>query len=189
MSSSTASNYIFKLTGSLSLTYALLGIVFALFSIHSLGQLDTIDFNEAIKDHNVSELSDLNDEETREIFSKLPEIVASNEFRIFYWSMITFGVIVNILLIYFGYKLLKSNHLFAWYYISLMAASYSYMYFIPSLFTTETDQAFAFSAAWGIGNMGVSLLLYTHYWLWGPIIAFIGLFAHYTSHNKSSNLT
>ncbi len=41
MNSSLVSNYIFKLTGGLSLTYALLGIVLALFSIFSLEHLDT----------------------------------------------------------------------------------------------------------------------------------------------------
>jgi len=189
MSSSLVSNYIFKLTGGLSLTYAVLGIVLALFSILSLEHLDTIDFNEAFKDHDVTETAYLNDEETQEVLSKLPEIVASNEFSEFYWSMITFGVIANILLLYFGFRLLKNNYLFAWYYIALMAASYSYMHFVPSLFATESDQAFAFGAAWGIGNMGISLLLYTHFWIWGPLLAFIGLITHYASHNKLSNLT
>ena len=189
MNSSLISNYIFKLTGGLSLTYALLGIVLASLSILSLEHLDTIDFNEVLKEHDVTETEYLNDEETQEVISKLPEIVASNEFSDFFWSMITFGVITNILLLYFGYKLLKTNHMFAWYYIALMAASYSYMHFIPPLFSTESDRAFAFGAAWGIGNMGVSLLLYTHFWFWGPLLAFIGLITYHASHNKSSNLT
>lgn len=189
MNSNLISNYIFKLTGGLSLTYALLGIVLASFSILSLEHLDTMDFNEALKDHDATESTYLSDEETQEVISKLPEIVASNEFREFYWGMIFFGVIINILLLYLGYQLFKNNHMFAWFYIALMVASYSYMHLVPSLFATESDRALAFSAAWGIGNMGVSLLLYTHFWLWGPFLAFIGLITHYTNHNKSSNLT
>ncbi len=184
MNYSLISNYIFRLTGGLSLTYALLGIALASFSILSLEHLDSVDFNEVLKEQDVTESEYLNDEETQEVISKLPEIVASNEFSNYFWSMITFGVITNMLLLYFGYKLLKTNHIFAWYYIVLMAASYSYMHFIPSLFSTESDRAFAFGAAWGIGNMGVSLLLYTHFWLWGPFLAFLGLIAYHTSHKN-----
>ena len=109
MNYSLISNYIFRLTGGLSLTYALLGIVLASFSILSLEHLDSVDFNEVLKEQDVTESEHLNYEEKQEVISRLPEIVASNEFSNYFWSMITFGVITNMLLLYFGYKLLKNK--------------------------------------------------------------------------------
>jgi len=185
MESKAISTYIFKLIGSISLIHAFIGIVLILFSIITQVNIETADFTQALNDQNINKSIDLSEEETSEVLSQLPEITSSNDFNFFYWSMTTFGFITNILLIYFGYYLIKAKYKFALAYIALMGITYVYMHQAPALLTDQTNYALSFGAAWGIGNMGVSLLLVTHFWLWGPALAIIGIFTQYISHNKA----
>jgi len=183
------SKYAIQFTGGLSLVYALLGITLAIFSISSLKHLETMDFNEAIIEQHLDKVPEKNKEDTTKMLSKIPEIVISLEFKAFYWSMITLGIIINVLLLYIGYQLLKSRHKYIWWFIGLMAFCIAYMYGAPMFVVSETVLALKFGAAWGIGNIGVSLLLYTHFWLWCPLLVSICAIVHYKSRNESLNQT
>jgi len=184
-----ASKYTIQVTGVLSLVYAVLGLALAAFSISNLDHLKTMDFSEKLIEHHLDEVPEEEKEDATEMLSKLPEIVASFEFKAFYWSMITLGIIVNLLLIYIGYQLLKSRHKYIWWFIGLMAFCIAYMYGAPMFLVSESILALTFSAAWGIGNMGISLLLYTYFWLWAPLLIIVAAIAHHKSHNKSLNQT
>jgi len=175
------SAYIFKLIGSISLIHALIGIALILFSILTHVNIETADFSQALNDQNINKTIDLSEEETSNILSKLPEMASSNEFNVFYWSMTVFGFITNILLIYFGYKLIKAKHKFALAFIALMSVIFVYMHEVPALVSQQLNHALLFGAAWGIGNMGISLFATTYFWLWGPVLALIGIITHYIS--------
>ena len=171
--------YIFKLIGSISLIHALIGIALILFSIVTHINIETTDFTQGLNDQNISKGIDLSEEETKNIISQLPEIASSTKFNIFYWAMTTFGFIVNVLLIYFGYKLIKGKHNFSLAFITLMIAIFVYMHEVPAIVTQLPNLALLFGAAWGVGNMGISFFLVTHFWVWGPVLALIGTIINY----------
>ncbi|MFW2374806.1 MAG: hypothetical protein ACN4GM_16905 [Gammaproteobacteria bacterium] len=181
------SKYIIQFTAVISLVYALFGIVLAILSISSLGHLETMNFTESLIEQQMEKASELDKEQVMEILSKMPEVVISFEFKAFYWSMITLGIIINLLLLYISYQLLKLKHQYIGWFIGLMAFCISYLYGTPMLAASESSLGLAFGAAWGIGNMGIVLLLYTHFWLWAPLLLLAAIIAHYKSHNKSPN--
>jgi len=178
------STYLFKLVGSISLIHATIGIILILFSIFTFTNFEEPDFTQALNDQVTKNDIVLNDEETNEALSNLPNIVKSSEFEIFYWGLTSFGFITNILLFYFGYQLIKAKHKFAFAYIALMGITYVCIHEAPALIFDHESYMLSFGAAWGIGNMGISLMLYTHFWLWGPVPALIGIILKYIGHNK-----
>lgn len=53
-----------------------------------------------------------------------------------------------------------------------MYALYSQL--LPILAVGEPELEVTFAAAWGVGNMGLDLLLVTCFWLWEPALALVG---------------
>ena len=49
-----------------------------------------------------------------------------------------------------------------------------YSHVLPTLIIGEAEWQMAFGAAWGLGNIGLSLMLVTYFWLWGPALALVG---------------
>lgn len=186
MNSNLISTYIFKLIGSISLIHAMIGIVLIIFSIFTFSDFEDPGFTIALNEQAI----DSNDKETNKALSSLPNIVKSNEFKIFYWSITSFGFITNILLFYFGYHLIKAKakYKYALAYIALMGITYVFVHEAPALIIQHESYMLSFGAAWGIGNMGISLMLYTHFWLWGPALALIGIIFSYINHNKTFKL-
>jgi len=179
------SNYIFKLVGAVSLIHALIGIVLILFSSLTFSDIESADFTQALTDQDIQQDIDLSDKKTKEALSELPEIVKSSEFKEFYLGMIAFGFITNMLLFYSGYQLIKENLKYVIAYMAIMGITLLYMYQVPSLIAQNSNFALSFGAAWGIGNMGISLFLFTNFWFWGPVLLLVAVFFHYIGHNKS----
>lgn len=188
MNFNSISTYSFKLIGTLSLLHAAIGIILVLFSIFTFSNMGSTDFTQALNDPEIKNI-ELSDKERSELHSYLSDINESEEFKTFFWSMISLGFITNILLFYFGYHLFKAKFKFAFAYIALMALIYLYIHKTPLLATGYENYILSFGAAWGIGNMGIAPMLYTHFWLWGPALTLIALFFKYINHNKEFQRT
>ena len=101
---------------------------------------------------------------------RMREIMSSGWFRFFYWSFVSFGVIFNVCLVVAGLRLLRGgNPGGVGLLIVLMLVFAAHTRVLPASLTEDEEWALPFGAAWGIGNMGTSLMLVTRVWIWGPI--------------------
>ena len=192
MSLLTFYKYIIKFIGGLSLIHALAGIAFAAFSINSVNvnDFENIDFSDPQFSRHLENDQEQDKEEAMAVISKMPEIVVSFEFKAFYWCFILLGLIINLLLLFISYQLIQFNLKFIKWFIGVMLFAISYVYCAPWLIAAESESMLAlqFAAAWGIGNIGLSLHLLTYFWLWAPLLVLIGVII-INNHNKSLNLT
>lgn len=106
------------------------------------------------------------------------EMLQSPRLRLFGYLMLVLGLIFNAALFYFGYTFAKGRLGCVWAFIALLLCEAVYMYGVPYLLVLlmsegATALSLEIGGAWGIGNMGLSLILLTHFWFWGPVVALV----------------
>lgn len=182
--------YLIRIVGGISIFYALVGFAAAIFSITAFNHIDNVDFASSENEVYLGDTHGKDREIAIKALSRLPGIVDSFEFKAFYWSFLIISTSINLLLFYTGYQLLRNRLIYIKLFIALLILSLMYLYGAPLLLglNPESMLALQFGGAWGIGNMGLSIHLYTYFLFWGLTIVSIGSYT-YKNHNNSSNLT
>lgn len=101
-------------------------------------------------------------------------IVDSRPFRLILSGLAGFGILFNGIQVFLCSRLIRARRDEVRAFVVLMVVYAAYTHLLPKLLSGESELAQSFSAAWGVGNMGLSILLFTYYWLWGPLLAVLG---------------
>ncbi|MFO1524121.1 MAG: hypothetical protein U1G05_19265 [Kiritimatiellia bacterium] len=106
--------------------------------------------------------------------TQMHRIMASRSFRAFLIGLTMLGVAFNVAMCLLCSRLARARSDALWAFVLLMGAYALYAYVLPMVFLFQSEMALSLGAAWGVGNMGVGLLLITYFWLWGPLLVIVG---------------
>jgi hypothetical protein len=163
-----------RIVGITALLHAGLGLFAGLSMMFVVPRIDPEEFNR----RDFTQTFERMPEELRTGGSKfdssvMPKIISSREFRLFFYLMASFGLAYNAALVFLGYLFLRVRPKAVWPFICLMLLYPAYFHGLPRIFPWSSDLASPFAAAWGVGNMGLGLILFTYFWLWGPVLALV----------------
>ena len=166
---------VLKVVGIVALLHVVLGFILAFASIAFVSPFHFSHLDEASMIKQMEMLPDALKQIASEFgLSQILDIISSSEVRVYYWTMILLGFVFNGTLLLIGYQFVCAKLNLLWYFVGLMVCYLGYTIGFQILVSPESDAALKFSAAWGVGNMGLHLLVLTHFWLWGPLLAVFG---------------
>lgn len=163
-----------RTAGIVAMIFGIIGLLAGFFSMMSLSVMSSAKFTAQDLKHYTSEvISRLPSESRQEAASfdasRLQKIMATKEFKRFAYGMSTFDVIFNLLMIFLSFQLANIRVEGILPFLILMLIFCLYITVFPWVMV-KSHLAMPFSAAWGVGNMGVSLVFITYFWLWGPAV-------------------
>jgi hypothetical protein len=106
--------------------------------------------------------------------AEIRQIAASRRFRVVLSILTALGAAFNVGLAVLCFRFTRGRPEGLRMFALLMGAYFVYSHVLPKLLPSESGISTTVAAAWGVGNMGMSLMLVTYYWLWGPILAAAG---------------
>lgn len=166
-----------------------LGILMGSFSLFSVSPAAQSHLNEADFNRSMQNMQQTMDEPVAGVrFEDVQRTMASPEFKKYLYGMAGFGFLINLLLLASGVLLIRENAKGYWIVAGTSIVLSLYWYGMTHSFCeVEADLAGKmdpFSAAWGVGNMGVALLPFSYFWIWGPVLA--GLMLLWLRREKAS---
>jgi hypothetical protein len=102
--------------------------------------------------------------------SRMRDITSSRPYRAFLWSFVALSMMFDLGLLLASGRLLRAENAGAVrLFVGLMIVFAVYTHVLPAMIPEDEQWSVPFGAAWGVGNMGLGLMLITRIWLWGPI--------------------
>jgi hypothetical protein len=89
--------------------------------------------------------------------------------------MSSFGLLLNATLMFLGYLFVRLRPRGIWPFVLWIVLVAVYANGLPRIirYMWWPDIAFHFAAAWGVGNVGLALILLSYFWIWGPVLTLI----------------
>lgn len=176
-SSSRGRVWLFRTLGVTLIVFSVIGFLLGLIGLGGLSHLVSTPLDRAELAKFLSEAP----EELRSATSALDDptverLFQSPRFRLFGYVMLGLGFVCNSILLYLGVLIIRGDVAAVWPFALLMSGEAAYLYGAPLLlvlFDERSDMALEFGGAWGIGNMGLSLVFLTYFWLWAPVVAIL----------------
>jgi hypothetical protein len=106
--------------------------------------------------------------------ARIRMIISAPAFKVFFYSMVLFGLAFNSVLLAVGYSLTRIRAGGIWPFIALMVLFAVYVNGLPRIIDTGSrDAQIHFGAAWGAANLGLAPILLSYFWIWGPVLALL----------------
>jgi hypothetical protein len=188
MNLATFSKYVVNGIGWVSIVLAFAGIGFSMLSTNNINELQNVDYSDPQFLQFLEGNQEGGNEEVMKVMSQMSSIVSSFEFKAFFWCFFSLGLAVNLALLFISYQLIRVNQKYVRWYLGLMLFSVFYIYGAPwfTAINPESMLSLQFSAAWGIGNMGLNLYLLTYFWFWAPLLLLLVTIIT-KNHNKANS--
>lgn len=103
---------------------------------------------------------------------RLLEVVSTSEFRSYVLWFAAFGAGLTGLLVFACRSLVRSEMAGTGFFLVLMGVNAVYVLGLPVLLAEHAEPVTA-ATAWGIGNLGLSPMMVSYYWLWGPLLVLL----------------
>jgi hypothetical protein len=174
--------WLLRTVGVVGILHAIIGLlasVMMFFVVPKMDKMDPSIYKEKMSEAMKPMLEKMTEEERKGaegINSKMHEIMTSEGFKSFFYSFSAVGLIFNVALIVVGYQLISLRSRSVRIFVGLMVFYFAYTHGLPRILGSGSgvsDWKMNFDAAWGVGNLGIGLMLTSYYWLWGSLLALI----------------
>ena len=168
-----------RIVGVIAAIHSTIGLVFGLGSLILLpGNFDSAMFdNPDVKEQIEEALQSMPEDERPDAqdldFAQMADMMNSSAFLKFFYALTLLGIVFNVLLAFIGNRLFQYHFASIGPFVFLMLAYALYLFLLPIAIDSmlDPDTTLKFAGAWGVGNIGLSMMLLTYFWFWGPLLA------------------
>ncbi len=97
------------------------------------------------------------------------------KFKFYVSALVLLVIVFYVSLTYIGYQFVRFKLKFLWPFVGLMIFYLAYFFGFTQLVILLVEFSPTFVAAWILGNLGLFPVMATFFWLWGPILAILGV--------------
>lgn len=168
-----------RIVGVIAAIHSTIGLVFGIGSLFLLpGNFDAAMFeNPDVKEQIEEAIQSMPENERPNIqdldFAQMADMMNSSEFLQFFYALTLLGIVFNVFLAFIGNRLFQYHFASIGPFVFLMLSYALYLFLLPIAIDSilDPDTTLKFAGAWGVGNIGLSMMLLTYFWFWGPLLA------------------